>query len=107
LSFRVVAGDPYVGLTLAIGGLGICVLPLWLAKRPEFRKVLVPILPSWRPDPLNLCALFLGPSRLTPKVKALLDFLTEYLGTDRDPRLRQQRAKGYFTDPSLKLPPGP
>lgn len=107
LSFRVVAGDPYVGLTLAIDGLGICVLPLWLAKRPEFRKVLVPILPSWRPDPLNLCALFFGPSRLTPKVKALLDFLTEYLGTDRDPRLRQQRAKGYFTDPSLKLPSGP
>jgi LysR family transcriptional regulator, transcriptional activator for dmlA len=89
LSFRVVTGDPVVSLTLAIDGLGICVLPLWLAKRPEFHKVLVPILSLWRPEPLYLCALFFGPSRLTPNVKALLNFLTEYLGTDRDPRLRQ------------------
>jgi LysR family transcriptional activator of dmlA len=107
LSFRVVTGDPFVALTLAIDGLGICVLPLWLAKRPEFRNILVPILPLWRPEPITLCALFFGLSRLTPKVKALLDFLAEYLGNDRDPRLRQQRAKGYFTDPSLKPTSGP
>lgn len=107
LSFRVVTGDPFVALTLAIDGLGICALPLWLAKRPEFRNVLVPILPLWRPEPITLCALFFGLSRLTPKVKALLDFLAEYLGTDRDPRLRQQKAKGYFTDPSLKPTSGP
>jgi DNA-binding transcriptional LysR family regulator len=107
LSFRIVTSDPGVCLKLATDGLGICVLPLWLAKRPEFRNVLVPILPLWRPEPLTLCALFFGLSRLTPKVKALLDFLTEYLGTDRDPRLRQRRAKGYFTDPSLKPTAGP
>lgn len=107
LSFRVVTGDPFAALTLAIDGLGICVLPLWLAKRPEFRNILVPILPLWKPEPITLCALFFGLSRLSPKVKALLDFLAEYLGTDRDPRLRQQTAKGYFTDPSLKPTSGP
>jgi LysR family transcriptional regulator, transcriptional activator for dmlA len=107
LTFRIVTSDPGVSLKLASDGLGICVLPLWLAKRPEFRNVLVPILPLWRPEPITLCALFFGLSRLTPKVKALLDFLTEYLGTDRDPRLRQQRASRYFTDASLKPTSGP
>lgn len=107
LSFRVVTGDPFVALTLAMDGLGIGILPLWLAKRPEFRNVLVPILPRWRPEPITLCALFFGMSHLTPKVKALLDFLSEYLGTDRDPRLRGRRGKGFFTDPSLRPTSGP
>jgi DNA-binding transcriptional LysR family regulator len=102
LTFRIVTSDPGVSLKLATDGAGIVVLPLWLAKRPDFRNVLVPVLPLWRPEPITLCALFFGPSRLTPKVKALLDFLTEYLGTERDPRLHQQPAKGYFADPALK-----
>jgi len=95
--FRVVSGDPTVALKLALSGFGIVILPLWMAKRPEVAKGLVPILPQWTPPPITLCALFIGPSRLTPKVKALLDFLDEYIGTDRDPRLIQDRAKGYFT----------
>jgi LysR family transcriptional regulator, transcriptional activator for dmlA len=107
LTFRIVTSDPGVSLKLATDGAGIVVLPFWLAKRPEFRNLLVPVLPLWRPEPITLCALFFGLSRLTPKVKALLDFLAEYLGTDRDPRLRQQRAKGFFTDPSLEPTSGP
>jgi DNA-binding transcriptional LysR family regulator len=107
LSFRIVCSDPATCLKLAEGGAGICVLPLWMAKRPEFRHTLTPVLPSWKPDAITLCALFFGLSRLTPKVKVLLDFLGEYLGTDRDPRLHQQRAKGYFTDPSLAPTSGP
>jgi len=99
--FRVVSGDPTVGLTLAIGGFGISVLPLWMAKRPDVRNGLIPVLPQWTPAPITLCALFSGPSRLTPKVQLLLDFLEEYIGTDRDPRLRQDLAKGYFTDRRL------
>ena len=107
LTFRVVIGEPIVCLKLAMDGIGICILPLWLAKRPEFRHLLVPILPGWQPEPITLCALFFGQSLLTPKVKAFLDFLAEYLGTDRDPRLRQQRAKGFFTDPSPEPTSGP
>ena len=49
----------------------------------------------------SLCALFSNPSRLTPKVQVLLDFLDEYLGTDRDPRLNNDVAAGYFSDRSL------
>jgi LysR family transcriptional activator of dmlA len=100
LSFRIVASDPVVALTLALDGLGITILPLWMAKRPDLRDKLVPILPLWESQPLTLCALFFGPSRLTPKVQALLDFLTEYIGTPRDPRLQQKWSKQYFTNPS-------
>jgi len=51
--------------------------------------------------------LFSGPARLTPKVQVLLDFLGEYMGTDRDPRLRGLPAKGMFTDPMIAETSGP
>ena len=101
ISFRVVSGDPVVSLKFAVDGLGICVLPLWSAGRREVRKKLVRVLPRWKPEPISLCALFFGPSRLTPKVQALLDFLDEYIGTDRDPRLQNQPAKECFTAASI------
>ena len=105
--FKVVTGDPVVHLTLALNGLGIAILPLYMARRRETRRQLVPILPLWKPEPITLCALFFGPARLTPKVQVLLDFLGEYLGTDRDPRLHQIPAKGCFTDPRLPATSGP
>jgi DNA-binding transcriptional LysR family regulator len=107
LSFRVVSSDPQINLRAALDGLGIVVLPLWMARPYESRKLLVQALPLWRPDPITLCALFFGPSNLTPKVKILLDFLAEYVGTDRDPRLRDAKAQGYFTDVSLRPTAGP
>lgn len=97
--FRVVAADPALHLELAVNGLGIAVLPLWMAKDADLRNRLTPVLPLWIPEPITLCALFSGPARLTPKVQVLLDFLAEYIGTDRDPRLHKMRAKGLFTDP--------
>jgi LysR family transcriptional activator of dmlA len=105
--FRVVTSDPTVALNLALGGFGIAILPLWMAKSPEVRKALVRILPQWFPEPITLCALFSSPSRLTPKVQVLLDFLDEYLGTDRDPRLKNDVAAGYFSDRSLTPTSGP
>jgi len=105
--FRVVTSDPAVALKLAISGLGIVILPLWMANSADIRNGLAPILPRWSPEPITLCALFSGPSRLTPKVQVLLDFLAEYIGTDRDPRLKQDRAKGYFTDRMLAPTSGP
>ena len=99
--FRVVLSDPGVHLDLALSGVGIAILPLYMAKYPETRNRLVPILPGWSPEPITLCALFSGPARMTPKVQVLLDFLGECIGTDRDPRLHKVPAKGLFTDPKL------
>jgi DNA-binding transcriptional LysR family regulator len=107
IGFHIATSDPGVHLRFALDGLGIAVLPLWMAKHPDNRNRLVPILPLWKPEPITLCALFSGSSRLTPKVQALLDFLTEYIGTERDPRLKKDRAKGYFTDPKLSPTSGP
>ena len=105
--FRVVTSDPTVALKLAISGFGVAILPLWMAKRAYVRNVLMPILPLWSPEPITLCALFSGPARLTPKIQVLLDFLDEYIGTDQDPRLEQNPAKGYFTDRNLAPTAGP
>jgi len=105
--FRVVTSDPAVALKLAISGLGVAILPLWMAKGADVRNGLAPILPQWSPEPITLCALFSGPPRLTPKIQVLLDFLAEYVGTDRDPRLKQDLAKGYFTDRMLAPTSGP
>lgn len=81
--FIVVSGDPTVALELVTSGFGIAVLPLWMAKRADIRNRLSSVLPQWSPEPITLCALFSGPSRMTPKVHALLEFLDKYLGTDR------------------------
>ncbi len=107
IAFQVVTSDPGVNLAFALDGLGITVLPLWMAKHPNNRSGLVPILSLWKPEPITLCALFSGSSRLTPKVQGLLDFLAEYIGTDRDPRVRYGRAKGCFTDMTLSPTSGP
>jgi LysR family transcriptional regulator, transcriptional activator for dmlA len=107
ITFRVVTSDPTVALKLGLSGFGIVILPLWMAKSREVRKALVRILPQWIPEPITLCALFSSPSRLTPKVQVLLDFLDEYLGTDRDPRLTSDVAEGYFSDRSLTPTSGP
>ena len=105
--FRVVVSDPIVHQDLALGGLGIATLPLYVAKRPDMRNRLIQILPLWSPEPITLCALFSGPARLSPKVQVLLDFLGEYVGTDRDPRLHNVPPKGLFTDPKLEATSGP
>ena len=105
--FRVVVSDPVVHLDLALSGLGIAILPLYMAKRPDTRNKLMPVLPLWNPEPITLCALFSGPARLTPKVQVLLDFLGDYIGTDRDPRLHSVPARGLFTDSKLEATSGP
>jgi LysR family transcriptional regulator, transcriptional activator for dmlA len=99
--FRVVLSDPGVHLDLALSGVGIAILPLYMGKNADMRNRLVPVLPHWSPEPITLCALFSGPARMTPKVQVLLDFLGEYIGTDRDPRLHSLPAKGLFTDSKL------
>ncbi len=97
VQFKVVVSDPQVQLELTLDGLGIAILPTYMGLWPETRHRLVPVLGRWSPEPINLCALFSGPSRLTPKVQVLLNFLEEYIATDKDPRLRGLDRKGLFT----------
>ena len=95
----VILNDPTVLLDLTLRHCGIALLPLYMGRWPETGNNLIPVLPRWTAQPVTLCALFSGQSRLTPKVHAFLDFLGEYIGTPRDPRLRGVDAKGLFTNP--------
>jgi LysR family transcriptional activator of dmlA len=78
-----------------------------MAKWPHGGDRLTPVQREWGAEPITVCALFSGAARLTPKVQVLLDFLGEYLGTDRDPRLLGLPAKGMFTDPMTSETSGP
>ncbi len=107
ITFRVITSDPGTHLRLTLCGVGIAILPLWMAQAADVRDHIVPILPTWTPEPIAVCALFYGSARLKPKVQVFLDFLAEYMGTDRDPRISEQHPNGCFTDLNLKGPSGP
>jgi DNA-binding transcriptional LysR family regulator len=96
IPFKVITADPAALLELTLKHCGITLLPLYMGRWLETRKHLVPVLPCWSFPPLTLCALFSGQLRLTPKVQVLLDFLGEYIGTTRDPRLHGLDPKGLF-----------
>jgi len=101
--FHVTTGDPVVSRQLAMDGIGIVVLPLWMAKGPASRDVLVQVLPGWAPSPIPLVALYCSPNALTPKIKKVLDFLSEYIGTDKDPRLEHTTASECFISSGSQL----
>jgi LysR family transcriptional regulator, transcriptional activator for dmlA len=98
VTLQVMSSDPAVCRQLALDGVGITMLPIWMAKHPDVATALVPVLPLWKPEPISLCALYTGSSRLTPKIKVFLDFLEVYIGTDRDPRLHGNAASVCFSD---------
>ncbi len=94
---QIILNDPSVLLDLTLSNRGIALLPLYMGRWPETANRLIHVLPRWTTQPVTLCALFSGQSRLTPKVHVLLEFLAEYIGTPRDPRLRGVDVKGLFT----------
>lgn len=98
ISFHVITSDPSVHLELVCNDVGIATLPLWMARQPHIAKLIVQVIPEWTPTSLSLCALYSGTTKLTPKVGAFLQFLGDYFGTDRDPRLGGHELKELFTD---------
>jgi LysR family transcriptional activator of dmlA len=97
VAFTVETSDPMSQMKLVQSGLGIGVLPLlWAAQHIQGKAKLVSILPDWEFAPMSFCALFFGRKRQTPKVQALLDFLQEFIGTPKDPRLRVPWDEKFF-----------
>ncbi len=68
---------------LAASGLGIAMLPPYLAQGPG-APPLLPVLPSWSAHPAPVSALYLSHRGATPKLRALLDFLVEHLSPRLD-----------------------
>ena len=95
-TFRVTTCDPVIMCDLVLNGLGIAILPLYMARQRDLSQRLVPIMPEWHPRPAIISALYFGPSALAPKIKVFLDFVGEILGTERDPRVKEAPFDGLF-----------
>ena len=97
--FRVTTWDPAVMCNMVSKGLGIGVLPLYMARQPAIRRRLVQVLPQWNPRPAIISALYFGPAALAPKIKVFLDFVEQFIGTERDPRVKEAPFEGLFGKP--------
>ena len=90
------AADPATLRNLLLEGLGITILPVWMALEENVEAQLLRILPDWEPTPVPLLATY-SRSRLSlPKVKFFFDFMDEHLGTALDPRAVRKRAEECF-----------
>ena len=69
---RLAVADPVVASQLAAAGLGISVIPKFLARDC---RTLVPVLPDWRPQSVEFFVLYPARHLTPPKVRAFLDML--------------------------------
>lgn len=75
LRSRIAIGDPVIHLRLCIDGVGIAILPNWLANDHARKQRIVRVLPDWAPSPIELYVLYPTRLSMTPKLKAFLDFV--------------------------------
>ena len=75
LRSRIAIGDPVVHLRLCMDGVGIAILPNWLANDHMRKRRIVRVLPDWEPSPIELYVLYPTRLSMTPKLKAFLDFM--------------------------------
>lgn len=65
----------------ARSGLGVAILPDWLAREDLVAGRLVRLLPRWRARPLLAHVVYPGQRLLPVRVRAFIDFAVEYMGT--------------------------
>lgn len=85
--FKTLAADPALLRAMVLSGLGITILPVWMAMEPDPKAELVRVLPDWEPVPVPLFACVPFGSTLLPGTRVLLEFFDRHLGTASDPRL--------------------
>lgn len=68
--------DPIVRRDAAIAGLGISLIPSWLAKPAIERGALTPVLPTWQPKKMTkIYALYARRQNVSSKTRSFLEFL--------------------------------
>jgi DNA-binding transcriptional LysR family regulator len=72
---RIAVGDPAIHLRLCLDGVGIAILPHWLANEYTRKQQIVRVLPDWTPSPIELYVLYPTRLSMTPKLKVFLDFM--------------------------------
>ena len=70
-------------------GLGIAVLPEWLIQEDLISGRLVRVLPKWQARELAAQVVFPVQRRLPLRVRAFVDFVTEYMKAVLEPRVRE------------------
>ena len=70
-------------------GLGIAVLPEWLIQEDLLSGRLVRVLPRWQARELAAQVVFPVQRRLPLRVRAFVDFVTEYMKAVLEPRVRE------------------
>ena len=96
LEFKHMAADPYTLRNLLVGGVGITMLPVWMALEQEFAPQLIRVLPDWEPSPVLLFATFALKEQAVPKLRSFLAFMTQHIGTSLDPRAAGKNATDCF-----------
>jgi DNA-binding transcriptional LysR family regulator len=79
---RIMVNNIGVAREIAIGGLGLGILPNVMCKNDVSANRLVRLLPEWRSPPLQAAAFYSGRRRMPRKTRALIDFLSQRLLTD-------------------------
>jgi DNA-binding transcriptional LysR family regulator len=83
---NVIANHAEAVLQIALAGVGITRLPSLLVNEAISRHELVPVLTHWHyPEPAPLYAVYPSNRHLSPKVRAMIDFLIEALADARLP----------------------
>lgn len=72
---RMRSGNAEIRLKAAIAGIGIARITSTFCAQAVAQKLLVPLLPQWRPEPLKIHALLPGRRLVPAKVRMFLDLL--------------------------------
>ena len=78
LTTRLTANEATVLLEAALCGVGISLLPTYLANKAIKQGQLVEVLPQWQANDMTIYALYSSRKFLSPTVRALIDFLSDY-----------------------------
>ncbi len=95
-AFDLIVSDAEMQLAMAQRGLGVALLPLWLAHSSVVSEILVRVLPEFEGVPILFNVLHSGKSRLAAKERAFLAFLDNIVSSPADPRVQGQAPEDFF-----------
>lgn len=78
INSRLTANDATILLDAVCCDAGIAMQPTYLVNSLIKQNKLVSVLPDWSPSEMNIYALYSSRKFLSPTVRALIDYLTEY-----------------------------
>ncbi|MDQ0997001.1 DNA-binding transcriptional LysR family regulator [Phyllobacterium ifriqiyense] len=78
---RIVANNGEAMRDMAIAGLGLVLLPMFIAAEPLRAGRLIPVLPQAKPLPYNIYAVYPPTRHVSAKVRAFVDHIARHIGS--------------------------